>query len=147
MPCWVQATTVRARPAVGEKDTPALVAPTRAAERRHGPVRVQAPPQEDTGSLGERRGPQEVVHHMEHMAGVCSFVQILDAPMPQMVDQLKILGMMLLVVPEQVFEVPKISLQSRCSRTVLRQPELVEQLVEVPTVLTYSFIQQCRAER
>ena len=43
---------------------------------------------------------------------------------------------MLLPVPEQVIEVPKILLDA-----VLRDPQLVEQLVEVPTIVSYSWLQ------
>ena len=40
-------------------------------------------------------------------------------------------------VPEQVIEVPKISTLSRCPRTVLSVPQTAEQLVEVPTIISY----------
>ena len=56
---------------------------------------------------------------------VAPLVQFLDAPVSQMVDQLdvlKILGMKLPVVPEQVIAVPKISSPPRCSRMVLSEP-------------------------
>ena len=39
-------------------------------------------------------------------------------------------------IPEEVIEVPKISSSSRCSRTVLSEPQTAEQLVEVPTVVS-----------
>ena len=53
-------------------------------------------------------------------------------------DVLKILGIQFLVLPEQVIEVPTISMLSRCSRTVLSAPQMAEQLVEVPTVLSHA---------
>ena len=49
-------------------------------------------------------------HFLEHMADICPFVQILDALVPQLVenvtDTLRILD---LPIAEQVIEVPKIS--------------------------------------
>ena len=42
---------------------------------------------------------------------------------------------------------PKISCPSHAGRAALREPQLVEQLVEVPTVLTYSLLQQRTAEQ
>ena len=61
-------------------------------------------------------------------------VPVLDAPVPQMVehmvDALKIIARGL---PEQVFEVPKITLQDRVPhRAASRLPQVAEQLVEVP---------------
>ena len=49
--------------------------------------------------------------------------------------------------PEQVIAVPKISSSSRCSRTVLRDPQTAEQLVEVPTVVSFSSLQQQTVEQ
>ena len=40
--------------------------------------------------------------------------------------------------PEQVIEVPKIFPEDVLMRAVLRDPQLVEQLVEVPTIVSYS---------
>ena len=71
-------------------------------------------------------------------------VQILDAPVPQLVEQLPDVFRffdLLLPVPEQVIEVPKILLDDVPVRAVLRDPQLVEQLVEVPTIVTYSWLQ------
>ena len=45
---------------------------------------------------------------------------------------------MLLPVPEQVIKVPKILLDDVPVRAVLRDPQLVEQLVEVPTTVSYA---------
>ena len=93
------------------------------------------------GVLAEPR-PQERVqrHTMEHIVDfVCCapMVQILDAPVPQTLEQLpdvlQFFGT-LLTDPEQVIEVPKIS------RTE-DDPQLAEQLVEVPTIVSYSWLQ------
>ena len=71
-------------------------------------------------------------------------VPLLDDPVPQMVEQLPdVLRFfdLLLPVPEQVIEVPKILLDDVPVRAVLRDPQLVEQLVEVPTIVSYSWLQ------
>ena len=69
-------------------------------------------------------------------------LQILDAPVPQLVDQLvTALSHVDSFVPEQVIEVPKISLPPCRPRTALREPQTAEQLVEVPTVVSPSFLQ------
>ena len=65
------------------------------------------------------------------------YVQILDAPVPlkveQLVDFFKDLD---IEVPAQVIEVPKISPDIIPQRSVDLVPQMVEQLVEVPTILT-----------
>ena len=71
-------------------------------------------------------------------------VQILDALVPQTVELLPdVLRFFdrLTTVPEQVIEVPKILLEDVPLRAVLRDPQLAEQLVEVPTIETYSWLQ------
>ena len=86
-------------------------------------------------SLAEPLGPQERVqrHTMEQLADVAPMVPSLAAPEPQMVDQLVAMVKHVdSVVPEQIIAVPKISWPSRFPRTVLREPQLAEQLVEVP---------------
>ena len=63
-------------------------------------------------------------------------MQILDAPVPQTVEQLPdILRFFdtLMPDPEQVIEVPKISPEDVSMRTAVRDTQLAEQLVEVPT--------------
>ena len=58
-----------------------------------------------------------------------------DVPMPQMVDQpLALLLSAHFPDPEQVIEVPKISLPSRPTRRFPRFLQLAEQLVEAPTI-------------
>ena len=83
------------------------------------------------------------------MADVCPVVQTLDAPVPQMVDSvLEFFRRLDLPVAEQVIDVPMFSSPSSCpSRAALSEPQLVEQLVEVPTVLSYSLLQQRTAEQ
>ena len=67
---------------------------------------------------------------------VAPMVQFLDAPVPQTVEQLPdILHFFdtLMPDPEQVIEVPKILPEDVSVRTVVREPQLAEQLVEEPT--------------
>ena len=100
------------------------------------------------GVLAEPR-PQERVqrHTMEHIVDlvrVAPMVQVLDAPVPQMVDQLPDVVRffdLLLPVPEQVIEVPKILLDDVPMRTAVRDTQLAEQLVEVPTIVSWSLLQ------
>ena len=99
------------------------------------------------GVLAEPR-PQERVqrHTMEHIVDYVCFapmVQILDAPVPQTVGQLQdVLQFFdrLSTVPEPVIEVPKISTEDVPMRAVLRDPQLAEQLVEVPTIISFPMI-------
>ena len=80
--------------------------------------------------LGQPRGPQERVqlHTVEQLADVVPIVR------PQMGDQL--VASLLhhdTPIPEQVIEVPKISLSSRRSRKVLRaQQQTAEQSIDIP---------------
>ena len=81
---------------------------------------------------------------MEQLADFAPIVQILDALVPQMVDQLvDVLRLSDTVFPEQVIDVPKISQDSIQQRPVdrdLRHSQMAEQLVEVPTVLSPSLL-------
>ena len=45
-------------------------------------------------------------------------------------------------VPEQVIEVPKILIDELPVRTPVREPQLAEQLVEVPTIISFSSLQR-----
>ena len=87
-----------------------------------------------------RHGGEPIEEHVP-------LVQILDALVPQMEDQvadnlnleddvLDVARLMDLPISEQVIEVPKISCSSCPSRSPIPEPELAEQLVEVPTVLS-----------
>ena len=84
---------------------------------------------------------------MEHKADICPFVQILDAPVPQLVDDQLMDAFRSLDSPmaEQVITVPKISYPSHAGRTALREPQRAEQLVEVPTIV--SLIEVIRQRR
>ena len=79
--------------------------------------------------------PQERVqrHTMEQLADVAPMVPSLAVPESQMVDRLvAVIKLVDFVVPEQIIAVPKISWPSRFPRTVLREPQKAELLVEVP---------------
>ena len=79
-------------------------------------------------------------HEVEHLS-----VLALDVPEPQMVDQLPDIEQFfraLSLDPEQVIEVPKILPFDVPVRTAVRVPQLVEQLVEVPTIISYSSFQR-----
>ena len=86
-------------------------------------------------------------HVVEHRIEECPFVQTLDAPVPQLGNQvLELLQKIVtasFVEPVQVIEVPKIFLDSVPQRLVERRPpQTAEQLVEVPTILSYSSLQR-----
>ena len=80
-------------------------------------------------------------------------VQSLDVPVPQMGEQLpnivQFFAVQLPVVAKPVIEVPKILLDRTPQRLGdrLRQPQMAEQLVDVPTVVSYSSLQQQTAEQ
>ena len=69
----------------------------------------------------------------------------LDVPVPQMVDQLPDIEHFFAALspdPEQVIEVPKILPLDVPVRAALRVTQLVEQLVEVPTTVSFSSLQR-----
>ena len=106
------------------------------------PARGSRPP-----CLGEPRGPQELdqPRTMEQIAVYAPMVQILDAPVPQLVEQLPNLVEFfaaLSPVPEQVVAVPKILPHDVPPRRWCRDTQLVEQLVEVPTIVSWSLLQR-----
>ena len=94
--------------------------------------------------LAEPQGPQVGIqrHTMEHIADVVPMVQILDIPALLGADQLVEVGRHLdLHVPEQAIEVPKISSSPRPpNRRILFAERRAEQLVEVPTIISYSML-------
>ena len=109
--------------------------------------------------LSEVAGRQEKVvrNVLEDLGSVCPVVQMLDLPVPHMMDQLAellnleedVLDAGRLVdhyfqVPELVIEVPKISLDVIPLRTLVLEPQLAEQLVEVPTIVSFSSLERSR---
>ena len=102
-----------------------------------------------TGSRPDRLAgvrPQERVqqHPVDHV-DTAPALPILDVPVPlvgeQLLDVLRFFDT-LCPVAEQVIDVPKISLEDIPARRLCREPQLVEQLVEVPTVVSYSSLLQ-----
>ena len=65
-------------------------------------------------------------------------VLALDAPVLQMVEQpvVDVFARYAIQVPKQVIEVPKILIDVIPARSLVPEPQVVEQLVDVPTVLT-----------
>ena len=84
-------------------------------------------------SRPQERVPRRIV---EQIVDIVPVVQLLHVPEPQTVDSvvevLKILDKSLPDV-EQVIEVPKILQHTVLQRSSLQEPQLAEQLVEVPT--------------
>ena len=76
-------------------------------------------------------------HFVEDLGELAPLVQILDLPVPQMVDYVAdALRFLDFPLAEQVIEVPKISCSPCPSRSLVPEPQSAEQLVEVPTVLS-----------
>ena len=91
--------------------------------------------------------PQVVVqrHTVEQRIEHTPYVQILDVPVPLMVEQLvDVLQLIdaLFPVAEQVIDVPKMFIERIPPRTSVREPQLAEQLVEVPTIVSFSSLQR-----
>ena len=130
--------------------------PPRAAAAEYFPMTPEAGGRLAAGGrptgLVEPRGPQERVlrHTVEHIVDLSPFVQILDVPVQQVVDQLvDLMKHFDTQSPvEQDIAVPKISLDRIPQSFVDRcRPQMAEQLVDVPTVVSYSSLQQQSAEQ
>ena len=69
---------------------------------------------------------------------------MLDVPVPLMEEQLLVDAFAPhdVRVPEQVIEVPKIFIDELSVRTPVREPQLTEQLVEVPPIISFSSLQR-----
>ena len=96
---------------------------------------------ERPAALLEPRPQGEVQRH----AGIgFELAQNLDVPVLHMVDVLQFFATCLPVVAEQVIDVPKISLDRTQHRLgdCLRQPQMADQLVEVPTIISFSSLQR-----
>ena len=97
--------------------------------------------------LLEPQGPQDrdQLRTVEQTVGFGPLVQILDAPVAQMVEQLPNLAQFFDTLrsdPVQVIEVPKILPHDVPRRRLRRRTQLAEQLVEVPTIISYSSLQR-----
>ena len=101
---------------------------------------LTTPPPGERPALLVEVQPQGCVerHVVEDPSELAPMVQFLDSPVPQMVDTvLEFFRALDLPVGEQVIAVPQISTERVSQRLVERRlPQMVEQLVEGPTVLT-----------
>ena len=76
-------------------------------------------------------------HIVEDLGELTPLVQILDLPVPHTVDSVTdILRLLDRPIAEQVIAVPTVSCSSCPLRSCVLEPQLADQLVEVPTVLT-----------
>ena len=76
-------------------------------------------------------------HAVEGLREFASMVQILDAPVPQVVDYVaEALRLLDRPIAEQVIAVPTVSCSSCPSRSRVPEPQSADQLVEVPTILS-----------
>ena len=94
--------------------------------------------------------PQERVQQRtaEQIVDPVPVVPLLHAFLPKKVEQLvDILAPLDFRVAEQVIEVPKIVCPPHAARTVLRAPQTADQLVEVPTITSYSSLLQRTMEQ
>ena len=95
----------------------------------------------------QERVPRRIV---EQLVDYVPVVPLLDAPVPQTVDQLvEVLRPLDTVVPEHVIEVPKITLHDAIpQRAVLPVPQMAEHLVDEPVPsLTSSWLRQAKRRR
>ena len=95
------------------------------------------PPSRPTPLVEVRPQGRVLRHAVEGLGDFARMVQILDAPVPQMVDYVaEALRLLDRPIAEQVIEVPTVSCSPCPSRSLVPVPQSAEQLVEVPTVLT-----------
>ena len=92
-------------------------------------------------------GPQERAQRrtVQQIVDPVPLLPTLDDPAPQMVEQLPDILHFLRVLspdPEQAIEVPKILPVDVPLRNSAREPQLVEQLVEMPTIVSFSSLQR-----
>ena len=104
---------------------------------------------EQPGPVEDPRSQKRVQRHtVDQIVETFVPVQILGDPLPQMVENLvEVFQLLDIVVPEQVIDVRKISQDRIPQCSVDRDPQRVEQLVEVPTVVSSSFLQQHSLEQ
>ena len=132
-----QRTVTRAGEGEVREEHQALRGQTRLPPKMRPALLVEVQPQ---GRVGR--------HFAEHLAELAPLVQILDAPVPQVVDNVmdafKFLDQ---PMTEQVIEVPRISCPPCPSRSQVPVALTAEQLVEVPTVVLFlAPAADCRAD-
>ena len=80
---------------------------------------------------------------VEQIVDPVPVVPMLHVFVPQMVEQLvDFLAPLDFRIAEQVIDVPEILCPPRAARTVLREPQTVDQLLEVPTIVSWSLLQR-----
>ena len=82
---------------------------------------------------------------MDQIVDAVPGLRTLEGPVPLMVDQLPDIEQFFRALspdPEQVIEVPKILPFDVPMRTAVRVPQLAEQLVDVPTIVSFSSLQR-----
>ena len=100
----------------------------------------------DCGPL--ERVQRHIVEQLTDFVRVAPMVQIFDGLVPQTVgNPMDAFRVMDQPIAEQVTAVPKIVDSSCPSRVVSRDPQMAEQLVEVPTVLSFASHQQLVSEQ
>ena len=95
--------------------------------------------------VGVRPQERDKRHTVEQTVDTVLFVPSLDVPVPQMENQLvDVCRLFDVLIPEQVIEVPKISSPPRPPRRrrVRFAEQTAEQLVDVPTIISYSSLQR-----
>ena len=90
--------------------------------------------------------PQERVQR--RTVGRIILAPMLDVPVPLMEEQLLVHAFAPhdIHVTKQVIEVPKILIDELSVRTPVREPQLAEQLVEVPTIISFSPLQRIKEQ-
>ena len=88
--------------------------------------------------MPQERVQRYTVEHLTDLVRVAPMVQILDAPVPQMVDNpTDAFRVMDQPIAEQVIAAPKFVASSCPSREALREPQTAEQSLEVTTILHF----------
>ena len=93
----------------------------------------------------QRHTVEQRIEDRAHALRAVPLVPLLDDLVPQTVEQLQdVLKFFdaLIPVAEQVIDVPKFFVERIPPRTSDREPQLAEQLVEVPTVISFSSFQR-----
>ena len=104
-------------------------------------------PKGQPAPLSEVAGWQSHVsrHTVDQIVDAVPGLPTLDGPVPFMVEQLvDVLQVFdaLILVAEQVVDVPKIFIERIPPRTSVREPQLADQLVEVQTIVSFSSLQR-----
>ena len=104
------------------------------AQERLLPGTQPAPLLEVLPQVGAQR------HTVDQIDDAVPALPTLDGPVPLMVVDVLQLFHALNPVAEQVIDVPKIFIERIPPRTSVREPQLAEQLVEVPTIISFSML-------